>query len=284
MEHLDDIARQNQRYWDEQVAQGRRCTVPYLDLDADAYRRYAAGESDVWPCMEFEQAPEGIVLKAAPGRDVLCLAGGGGGQSVQLALMGARVTVLDLCAGQLEADRRAAAHYGYQVRTIQGDMRDLSAFADQSFDHVLQPVSLAFVPDLRQVYGQVWRVLRPGGLYASAHCNAATDPICFDGPNGGWDGAAYRISEPYCGGPVLLDAAGRENMTDGQPTGEHRHLYRDIFNGLIETGFAIRKVWDAQWHERFATLPRPGTPEHTRAFEAYFSVLGQKQTRQQEHP
>jgi trk system potassium uptake protein TrkH len=258
------------------MAEGDRNTVPFLNLDADAYRDYAAGRSASWPCMEREEAPEGVLLKHARDRDVLCLASGGGRQSAEAGLLGARVAVLDLCAGQLEADRRAAGHYGYEVRTVQGDMRDLSVFADASFDNVLQGISLTFVDDLRQVYPEVWRVLRPGGLYAVAHCNPATYPVCFEGGNNGWDGVGYRIAEPYCGGPILKDADGRENMTVGQPIGEHRHLLRDIFNGLIDAGFQIRRVWDHQWHELFDVLPNPGTPDHERAFEAYFSVLAQK--------
>jgi len=112
--------------------------------------------------MDVEEAPGGILLKGAGDQDVLCLASGGGKQSAELGLLGARVTVLDLCAGQLEADRHAAARYGYKVRTVQGDMRDLSVFADESFDHVLQGVSLTFVPHVRQVYREVRRVLRTG--------------------------------------------------------------------------------------------------------------------------
>jgi len=65
-------------------------------------------------------------------------------------------------------------------------------------------------------------------------------------------------------------------MSEGEPTGEHRHLYRDIFNGLIDTGFAIMKVWDAQWHELSDVLPEPGTRQRERSFEAYFSTLSKK--------
>ena len=279
MKELDEIARKNQADWDLNVTEGERNTVPCLNLDADAYRDYAAGRSPTWPSMECEDAPEGIVLKDVRDRDVLCLASGGGQQSAQLGLLGARVTVLDLCAGQLEADRRATDHYGYELSTVQGDMRDLSAFADQSFDHVLQGISLVFVPDLRQVYGEVWRVLRTDGLYAAAHCNPATCPMCFEGPKNGWDGTGYRIAEPYCGGPIRVDGDGHENMIEGEPSGEHRHLYRDIFNGLIDTGFAILKVWDAQWHELFKVFPDAGTREHERAFLAYFSTLSKKAER-----
>lgn len=273
---LDEIAERNQRDWDRNVAEGDRNTIPSLDLDVQTYRDYAEGRSDRWPGPYPEKSPEAIVLKESVGKDALCLASGGGQQSAELSLLGARVTVLDLCSGQLEADRRAAEHYGYEVTTVQGDMRNLSVFPDGAFDHVIQGISITFVPDVREVYREVWRVLRPNGLYAVAHCNPATYPVCFDGPDNGWDGAGYRIAEPYSGGPIRAAADGRDNMREGEPIGEHRHLYRDIFNGLIELGFQIRKVWDQPWHELFDTFPAPGTYEHMRAFEAYFSILAQK--------
>jgi len=100
------------------------------------------------------------------GKDVLCLAGGGGQQSVVFALNGAHVSVFDISEGQLQRDVQAARHYGYAVSTFQGDMRDLSVFQSGAFDIVSQPYSLNFVPDCRDVFAQVARVLRSGGLYA----------------------------------------------------------------------------------------------------------------------
>jgi len=276
MHAKDKIAGKNQADWDRWVAEGERNTVPWLDLNAEAYRACAGGQAATWPATPREESPEGILMRAAAGKDVLCLASGGGQQSAELGLLGARVTVLDLCAGQLEGDRRAAEHYGYEVRTVQGDMRDLSIFEDGSFDHVLQGISMTFVPDVRDVYREVGRVLCPGGLYAVAHCNPATYPISFEGGENGWDGKAYRIAEPYRGGPVRITVDGRENMTEGEETGEHRHLYREIFNGLIETGFLIRIVWDEEWHEVFDKLPAPESPDHERAFRAYFSILAER--------
>ena len=97
---------------------------------------------------------------------VLCLAGGGGQQAVAFALNGAHVSVFDISEGQLERDQQAARHYGYAVSTFQGDMRDLRIFGVDAFDIVSQPYSLNFVPDCRDVFSQVARVLRPGGLYS----------------------------------------------------------------------------------------------------------------------
>jgi SAM-dependent methyltransferase len=106
------------------------------------------------------------LLGDVSGKDVLCLAGGGGQQAVAFALNGAHVSVFDISAGQLERDQQAACHYGYPISTFQGDMRDLEVFEVDSFDIVSQPYSLNFVPDCREVFAQVTRVLRPGDYLA----------------------------------------------------------------------------------------------------------------------
>lgn len=105
------------------------------------------------------------ILTDVDDKDVLCLASGGGQQSAVFGLLGARVTVVDLAQGQLAGDREAAAHYGYEVTTIQADMRDPSCLDDESFDLVFQATSMGYVPHVREVYSQVARVLRSGGLY-----------------------------------------------------------------------------------------------------------------------
>lgn len=273
---LDNIASKNQKHWDEEVRQRKHYTLPWLDLDRDMLLAYARGEIPQLPASYPFLYPRPIFEDVA-GKRILCLASGGGQQSAVFSLLGADVTVLDFCAGQLESDQLAARHYGYPIRTIQGDMRDLSVFTDASFDRVYQAISIVFVPDVRPVYREVARVLKPGSLYTVNHCQPATYPACFDGPDNGWDGTGYRIAEPYIGGPTYRRPDGSETMTPGEPTGEHRHLLSDIFNGLVEAGLTIRGVYE---DSRCLTGGRgcePGSYEHQIAYAAsYFSVLARK--------
>jgi 2-polyprenyl-3-methyl-5-hydroxy-6-metoxy-1,4-benzoquinol methylase len=85
-------------------------------------------------------------------KDVLCLACGGGQQSVAFALLAAKVTVFDLSEAQLQRDREAAAHYRVSIETIQGDMRDLSCLPKESYDIVYHGYSLVQLP-----YRYCWR-------------------------------------------------------------------------------------------------------------------------------
>src|SRR5690606_18814003 len=105
------------------------------------------------------------------GAAVLCLASGGGQQGPILAAAGARVTVFDNSPQQLAQDRYVARRDNLDLTTVEGDMRDLSAFASDTFDLIVHPVSNVFVPDVRPVWREAFRVLRPGGAMLAGFCN-----------------------------------------------------------------------------------------------------------------
>ncbi len=277
MRFIDDIAKKNHANWNKGGwLVDSPGTEPALGLEIEPFGAFADGRSDTLPDPFAAESTNPLVRNVA-GKDVLCLAGGGGQQSVLFSLLGAKVTVLDLSEAQLARDQLAADHYGYQVSLVHGDMRDLSAFSDDSFDRVCQPIAICFVPNVRVVYGEVARVLRPGGLYQVAHCNPATYPTCFDGPNNGWDGVGYRIAEPYVCGPIKKKEDGSESMTEGEPTSEFRHSLSDIYNGLIECGLTIVRVQEDARHFDHKLPAVPGSDEHWIAHVAeYFWIVSRK--------
>jgi len=60
-------------------------------------------------------------------------------------------------------------------------------------------------------------------------------------------------------------------------TGEFRHLLRDIFNGLIETGLNVKGVWEADCHLHHDLAAEPGSERHRlNIVGEYFFVLTQK--------
>lgn len=156
---LDDkIAAYNRNAWDEQVKRGNRWTVPVSP------EVIAAARGGVW---QIVLTPEKPVPRSwfgsIQGADVLCMASGGGQQAPVLAAAGANVTLLDNSSGQLEQDRFVAAREGLQIKSVLGDMRDLSAFKSGSFDLVFNPCSVSFIADVQPVFSEAFRVLRPGG-------------------------------------------------------------------------------------------------------------------------
>lgn len=262
----DRIAATNERHWEWAVKKGAGCTVPWLDLDRDVLCRYAGGELEGVPEPLSDIYPPGILAGVA-GKDVLCLASGGGQQSAVFGLLGARVTVLDLTGGQLAGDRKAAAHYGYEITAIQADMRDLSCLNDASFDLVYQGNSMAWAPDVRQVYRGVARALRPGGVYRVDFTNPATEFVDFRSG----DGEGYRLTVPYAETEIVerLDEAGEDSL-------QFRHHMSEIFNGLLEVGLSIEQVQDSPHYFRPYAQAHPGSWAHSMAFLGGFAIVARK--------
>src|SRR5918994_1716320 len=137
---MDKLIRYNIARWKALVEADAVFTRPALSLDPISARDMLD--------------PEGRLGDVAS-KDVLCLACGGGQQSIAFALLNANVTVFDLSEAQLSRDREAAAHFNVDIRIVQGDMRDLSHFQAAGFDIVYHSYSLNFVPNARVVFQQV---------------------------------------------------------------------------------------------------------------------------------
>src|SRR5581483_5054924 len=174
-------------------------------------------------------------------------ASGGGQQSAAFALLGAEVTVLDIAEGQLERDRQVAEHYQVAIKTVQGDMRDLSPFTEVSFDIVWHPYALSFVPEAQTVFREIARIVRAGGLYY-LHC--ANPFFCGLAPQD-WNGSGYTLKYPYIQGAVLESEdqpwvyARHEHPGERiPPPREYRHTLSTLINGLIEEGFIITHLSD----------------------------------------
>ena len=79
------------------------------------------------------------------------------------AALGAVCTVLDYSPLQLESERMVAEREGYDIRIIRGDMTKRLPFEDGEFDIIFHPVSNCYVEDVRPIWRECFRILRPGG-------------------------------------------------------------------------------------------------------------------------
>ncbi len=276
----DDIARRQIDLFREASKKGVDGTKPFLDLDLAAYRAYRDGESTALPRPYCNDPVDRVMMMGVKGRNILCLAGGGGQHSAVFSLLGARVTVLDLTPEQLDSDQLAARHYGYEVTTIQGDMRDLSGLPSSHFARVYQPISTLFVPDLQEVYAGVARVLEPGGLYSADFAV----PLLYMAEGKRWDGIGYplRITVPYIRGAILETEEGKMSFSKGQYFAEFHHLLSDIINGLIAEGLRIQGVWENPRPDCGPSLAdlKPGSEEHRERYVPFgLSVVAAKEGR-----
>jgi SAM-dependent methyltransferase len=244
---LDELSTYNKERWEELAQAGTIYARPFLDLTADDARKIV---------------DELHLFGDCTGKDVLCLGGGGGQQAIAFALLGAHVTVFDIADTQLVRDRQAAQHYGVSLTTVQGDMRDLGHFADRSFDIVWQPYSINFVPDVRPVFAEVARVIRPGGFYQVDCHNPFTQLV----DETTWNGKGYLLSHLYRPGEEIVpeeffsepdwvfeDEQGIQRRVKSPRS--WRHGLGTMLNELIHAGFML-----IHFAEVTAEFAEPGAP------------------------
>jgi SAM-dependent methyltransferase len=233
-----DIAAHNRMAWDREVERGNPWTVP---VSAETIAEARAGRWSV-VLTPVRPVPREWFGELG-GRDVLALASGGGQQVPVLAAAGARVTALDNSPRQLECDRQVAAREGLELRAELGDMRDLGRFEDGSFDLIFHPVANLFVPEIRPVWRECCRVLRPGGRLLAGFANPVL--FLFDAePEDGILVVKYRL--PYSDLEALPRAELEKRIAAGEPL-EFGHTLEDQLGGQIDAGFRIAALFEDDW-------------------------------------
>jgi SAM-dependent methyltransferase len=248
---------QNQAVWNRladnqsrfaRVATDEECSAPLKTLDG-----------------------RGWLPPSVAGWNVLCLAAGGGWQSILYAAAGANVTVVDLSPSMLRLDEREAARRGLALKPIEASMDDLSMLADEQFDLVHHPVSSCYVADIVAVYREVARVLRDNGLYISQHKQPTSLQITHREPTGG-----YVVGVEYgCRGPL-----GRvEDDSYREPgAAEFLHTWENLVGGLCRTGFILEDLREPIRSDRSAT---PGHYLHRGRFiPPYVRLKARRKARQ----
>ncbi|MCS7011341.1 MAG: class I SAM-dependent methyltransferase [Anaerolineales bacterium] len=232
-----NIREYNRYAWDCQVAQGNKYTVPVSPEVIAAARR---GEFSV-RLTETKAVPREWFPPSLQGLEILGLACGGGQQGPIFAALGARVTVFDNSPAQLAQDEEVARREGLTLRTVEGDMRDLSVFPDESFDLIFHPVSNVFCPEIRPVWKEAYRVLRHGGLLLAGFVNPVY--YLFGTVLEEQQTLTVRYAIPYSD----LDAFNEDEliawMEEGTPL-EFGHTLTDQIGGQTDAGFMITGFYE----------------------------------------
>src|SRR5690625_3751012 len=146
-----DITKHNSDAWDKKVDEGSRYTQK---VSSEIIEKSKAGLWEISVTTE-KSVPRDWFPNSLEGLKVLCLASGGGQQGPILAAAGADVTVTDISKKQLEQDKSVAKRDGLSLKTVQGNMSDLTNFENGYFDIVVNPVSNLFVEDVKAVWKEV---------------------------------------------------------------------------------------------------------------------------------
>ena len=162
----------NQAAWDQLAGSGDRY---YHTVTT---QQIAAARNGNWKIRITPQKPvPRDWLEPLAGRQVLCLAGGGGLQAPLLAAAGALVTVFDVSEQQLARDRLIAERENLEIETVVGDMSDLRCFPDQQFELIVNPCSVCYCPMVTPIWAECSRVLKTGGTRPREYGHTLTDLI-----------------------------------------------------------------------------------------------------------
>jgi SAM-dependent methyltransferase len=236
---VKDIFSHNRDAWNKMAAGGNRWTVP---VSAEEIARARRGD---WSVLLTPSKPVPAAwFDGLRGKNVLVLAGGGGQQGPLFAAAGARATVLDASPAQLERDRGVAARDGLALETVEGDMADLSRFADASFDLIFHPCSNCFVPRLDPVWREAARVLRPGGRLLSGFCQPVLYLVDENADERGEIAVRYRI--PYSDVAQLPPAELQAKRESGK-TLDFGHTLEDQIGGQLRAGLILAGFYEDSW-------------------------------------
>jgi SAM-dependent methyltransferase len=236
-----DIFRYNKDAWDKRVAENDRWTVP-VSPDVIAEARKGQWTIVLTPMKPVPRA----WFPPIEGKEVLCLASGGGQQAPILAAAGACVTVLDASPRQLAQDRFVAERDGLSIDTVEGDMADLSRFAAGRFDLIVHPCSNCFVPDVRPVWREAYRVLRNGGALLSGFTNPVVFTVDLELEKQGILQMKYTI--PFSDVTSLSESEREIYVKKGEPL-VFGHTLEDQIGGQIAAGFAITGFYEDSWEK-----------------------------------
>lgn len=168
-------------------------------------------------------------------KKILCLASGGGQQGPILAATGADVTVLDNSTKQLEKDKFVAQRDNLKIKTVQGNMQDLSMFEDEYFDCIIHPWSNGYIDNVRPVWKECARVLKKNGLLLAGFGN----PIEYIFDVGKLEQGILAVTNtiPYADIDHMDDPETRKAVESGGYLWSH--TLEDQIQGQIDAGFAI---------------------------------------------
>lgn len=235
-----DYINHNREAWNNYVQQNNEWTVP-------------VGEEEI---SKAKQGHWSVVLtptKAVPsdwfppinGLIILGLASGGGQQGPILAAAGAEVTVFDNSENQLKQDQTVSDLYDLHLKTVQGDMRDLSVFEDESFDLIFNPCSICFVDELEKIWKECFRVLKPGGVLMTGFFNPVV--LLFDEET-----KTLKYKQPFSE-IEQLPKDELQKLIDDREALQFGHSLESLIGGQLQAGFLLSHLYEDDWNGRHFT-------------------------------
>ncbi len=168
------------------------------------------------------------------GKKVLGLASGGGQQMPIFAALGAIPTVLDYSKKQIESEIEVARREGYEIRAIRGDMTKPLPFEDGEFDLIFHPVSNCYVKDVKSIWRECFRVLKPGGFLLSGTDHFVNHIV---------DADEKEIVNRLPFDPTVNEDQ-RLQLERDDAGMQFSHTIEEQINGQLEAGFTLLELYE----------------------------------------
>ena len=230
----------NRSAWNTLVAEGNEWTLPSTPEQV-ARARQGDWQVLLTPERAVPHAWFGTANGLLSGKRILGLASGGGQQCPLFSAAGADVTVFDASDAQLAQDRMVALREGLRLKTVQGNMLDLSAFASDQFDIVFNPCSVCFVDDVRPVWREAARVLKPGGALLSGWVN----PWFYLFDEQALDAGRLEVKNKLPFNDLQTDRA--DAIRAQGIAVEYSHTLDDLIGGQLAAGLVLADMFEASW-------------------------------------
>lgn len=229
-----DIVKHNKSAWDNYVDKKDRWTIPVSEQELENVK---TGNWSI--VLTPKKAVPQNWFPPLKGLKILGLASGGGQQGPILATLGADVTVFDNSEKQLQQDKILSDKFNLDIKTVQGDMKDLSVFADNSFDLIFNPCSILFVDNVLPVWKECFRVLKPNGILMTG----LTNPISLQLDE---ENLKLIYKQPFSD----LHSLPIEKLEELKKNNEaliFGHSLTDQIGGQLDAGFTITAMFEDSW-------------------------------------
>ena len=237
MDNINEIHEANRKWWDVSSPDWKK-------LDEETWQTYKEQSSFTLDRRMQEIFDE--FIEKPEGKKTCVISSGDNFTAFALAGMGMKITSTDISRLRLNIARERAMELGLVIDFFQCDSSDLYPVHDAEYDLVVStPGTYVWISDLKQVYSEVYRILKPGGYFIFHEIHPFTRP---------WkDQPEFEIDHPYFQtGP----------FTDQNPEGtttlyNYFWMMSDFLNALADSGLIIRRISEdpaeepAYWEGRY---------------------------------
>lgn len=200
------------------------------------HSEYEAAQNGVW---DVKLTPTKYVphewFGDLKGKKILGLASGGGQQMPIFAALGAICTVLDYSEEQIRSEHLVSEREHYDIEIIRGDMTKTLPFENETFDIIFHPVSNCYVEEVKPIWRECYRILKPSGILLAGMDNGIN--FLFEGD----DEREVVNSLPY---NPLKDPEQMKQCESGDYGVQFSHTLEEQLGGQLEAGFRLTALYE----------------------------------------